>query len=128
MTELLVTKTRLIAGVWEGRLQRLGAAADAPAPELSVTYRDQVLRDVDLRPHPDTPEIWALRAPIPAEALSDGVQTFMIVDRQTGERVADFAVAAGEALAGDLRAELDLLRSELDLLKRAFRRHCRDTA
>jgi hypothetical protein len=28
----------------------------------------------------------------------------------------------------DLRAEVDLLRAELDMLKRAFRRHCLETA
>jgi hypothetical protein len=27
----------------------------------------------------------------------------------------------------DLRAEVDLLRAELDMLKRAFRRHCLET-
>jgi hypothetical protein len=27
----------------------------------------------------------------------------------------------------DIRAEVDLLRAELDLLKRAFRRHCSET-
>ena len=34
---------------------------------------------------------------------------------------------AGEALAHDIRAEIDLLRAELDMLKRAFRRHCLET-
>jgi hypothetical protein len=30
-------------------------------------------------------------------------------------------------LAEDIRAEMDLLRAELDLLKQAFRRHCVET-
>ena len=35
---------------------------------------------------------------------------------------------AGEAVSDDLRAEVELLRAELDMLKRAFRRHCLETA
>jgi hypothetical protein len=31
-------------------------------------------------------------------------------------------------LEEDIRAEVSLLRAELDLLKRAFRRHCAETA
>ena len=33
----------------------------------------------------------------------------------------------GEPVEDDLRGEIDLLRAELDMLKRAFRRHCIDT-
>ena len=36
-------------------------------------------------------------------------------------------LVAGDALAYDLRTEIALLREELDLLKRAFRRHCLET-
>ena len=35
--------------------------------------------------------------------------------------------AAGVAMEDDLRAEVDLQRTKLDLLKRAFRRHCLGT-
>jgi outer membrane protein assembly factor BamA len=35
---------------------------------------------------------------------------------------------AGEALGDDIRVEVELLRDELDMLKRAFRRHCVETA
>jgi hypothetical protein len=34
---------------------------------------------------------------------------------------------AGEVLSDDFRSEVSLLRAELDLLKRAFRRHCLET-
>ena len=39
----------------------------------------------------------------------------------------DFTLMAGDAVADDLRAEVELLRAELDMLKRAFRRHCLET-
>ena len=35
---------------------------------------------------------------------------------------------AGAALDEDIRAEIALLRDELELLKSAFRRHCAETA
>ena len=63
----------------------------------------------------------------PGRLLSDGVQTFLISDPDTGEKLASFAVLAGDALGDDIRAEMDLLRAELDMLKRAFRRHCVET-
>ena len=34
----------------------------------------------------------------------------------------------GEPLGDDIRAEVELLRAELDMLKRAFRRHCLETS
>jgi hypothetical protein len=58
--------------------------------------------------------------PIPADAIADGIQTFVIVDAADDTRLGDFTLIAGDAATDDLRAELDLL-------KRAFRRHCQDT-
>lgn len=65
--------------------------------------------------------------PIPAERIADGVQTFVIRDRRTDQGLASFAIVAGDALAEDIRAEIGLLRAELDMLKKAFRRHCAAT-
>ena len=59
--------------------------------------------------------------------IADGVQTFLIRDHATGETLESFAVIAGEALSHDIRAEMTLLREELDMLKRAFRRHWLET-
>ena len=54
------------------------------------------------------------------------MQTYLVADAATGEPRL-LRLVAGEALAHDLRAEIDLLRAELDMLKRAFRRHCLET-
>ena len=56
------------------------------------------------------------------------VQTFLIRSKPTGETLAHFTVITGVAMEDDMRAEVDLLRAELDMLKRAFRRHCVETA
>jgi len=70
---------------------------------------------------------WFVRFRLPVERLSDGVQTFVIEDADTGDALAHETVIAGEVLDEDTRAEVALLRAELDLLKRAFRRHCSES-
>jgi len=55
--------------------------------------------------------------------LSDGLQT--VVLQADGEVLTKVTILAGAPLQDDLRAEIGLLRAELDLLKRAFQRHAR---
>jgi len=55
------------------------------------------------------------------------VQTVVLRDPATGARLAHFTIITGMPLEADIRAEVDLLRAELDMLKRAFRRHCLET-
>ena len=123
MAAMTLTKTRIRAGVWEGVL---GGATAQPA--LEVTLLERPLPGVSLQPVPDRPGHWLVKVPIPAEALNDGVQTFLIRDKAANETLAHFTVVTGVALEDDIRAEIDLLRAELDMLKRAFRRHCLETA
>ncbi|MEN9408303.1 MAG: hypothetical protein RL216_277 [Pseudomonadota bacterium] len=117
-----LTKTRIRAGVWEGVL----SGTDSPA--LEVRHLEVEVPGVTITAIPDRPAEWAVRVPIPAEVLGEGVQTFLIRNRDTGETMQHFTVITGVAMEDDLRAEVDLLRSELDMLKRAFRRHCLETA
>lgn len=118
-----LTKTRLQSGVWEGVLS--GSSAGA-TPALSVTHLNVAVPEVSLSALPDGG--WAVRIPVPLAAVADGVQTIVISDPATGETLDSFALIGGEALSEDIRAEMDLLRAELDMLKRAFRRHCVETA
>lgn len=118
-----LTKTRIRAGIWEGVLT---GAPDSPA--LEVTLQDQHLSGVTVTPVPERSGEFAVRVPVPAEALNEGVQTFLIRDKAAGETLAHFTIITGVAMEDDLRAEIDLLRAELDMLKRAFRRHCVETA
>lgn len=117
-----LTQTRILEGVWEGILSGMHTT-----PALAVRLNGAELAGLTATAVPDRPGDWAVRVPIPQSALSEGVQTFVILNRATGEKLAHFTVITGVAMEDDLRAEVDLLRAELDMLKRAFRRHCLET-
>ena len=123
MSKLELTAGEIREGTWRGVLTGVGDSA----PELVVTHLDKPLADVTLTAA-DTPGCWSLRIPIPPGAISEGVQTFLITERASGARLGSFTLIAGEALGDDMRVEIDLLRAELDMLKRAFRRHCVETS
>lgn len=122
MARIVLTKQRMQAGVWEGRITAEGGGN--VQPEVEVTHLEVAVPGVEVR---EVEGGWSLRVPVPADLIADGVQTFLIRDRRTGDRLGSFAIVAGEPLEADLRAEIDLLRAELDMLKRAFRRHCVET-
>jgi hypothetical protein len=122
MTDFTLTKTRIRAGIWEGVL-----SGSADTPPLEVTHLEKPVAGVVVKAVSDRPGDWLVQVPIPAELLSEGVQTFLIRNKVTGEKLQHFTVITGVAMEDDLRAEVDLLRAELDMLKRAFRRHCLET-
>ena len=114
---------RLAEGVWEGLL----STRARQAPRLLLRHRDELVGEpetVEADAKPGEPQRWLVRFRLPAERLSDGVQTFVIEDATTGDALAHETIFAGEIVEEDIRAEVSLLRAELDLLKRAFRRHC----
>lgn len=118
---LALTKTKLVAGVWEGLL-----TGSPQMPRLSVTHQNEPLHDVTIS-ETDTEGTWHVSIPIPTACISDGLHTVLVTDAETGARLDHIVLMAGEALGDDLRAEVELLRAELDMLKRAFRRHCVET-
>lgn len=122
MTRPTLTKTRLINGLWQGVIT--GATT---RPEIEVRHLDQPVPGVTVT-ETTPPGSWALTVPVPPEAIADGVQSFVIRDSASDTTLGHFTLIAGDAAADDLRAELDLVRAELDSLKRAFRQHCRDTS
>lgn len=124
MSALKLTKTRLFAGVWEGVLS--GYEGDA-APEIRVTHLGETVDGVIVKVASEF-NGWLVQVPVPANLMSDGVQTFLISDMQTGATLNSFTLLFGEVLAEDIRDEMALLREELDLLKSAFRRHCVETS
>lgn len=124
MSDFTLTKTRLFEGIWEGVLTR--DVPDTRQPDIEVTHLQTRIENVRVT-EDATAGHWVLRVPIPPQLISDGVQTFVIRDRRSGEILDSFALMSGDALSYDIRAEVALLREELDLLKRAFRRHCLET-
>jgi len=122
MADAVLTRTRIRAGVWEGVLTNAG-----PAPRIEAQHLGMPVPGLSVTPLPDRPGDHAVRLPIPAALLSDGVQTFVLRDAASDTTLAHFTIVTGVALEQDIRAEVDLMRAELDMLKRAFRRHCLET-
>jgi hypothetical protein len=122
MSDMTLTKTRIRAGVWEGVL-----GGTTKTPFIEVLHLEKALEGVKVDPVRETAGEWLVRVPVPLDLLSEGVQTFLIRDAETGQKLSHFTVITGVAMEDDLRAEVDLLRAELDMLKRAFRRHCLET-
>lgn len=124
MSNLTLTKIRLRNGIWEARIK---TPKDSEArPDIRVTYLDSPVEAVKLTEGTEE-GLWNLSVPVPAQAVADGVHSFLIFDGADDTKLGDFTLIAGETVADDLRAEVELLRAELDMLKRAFRRHCLET-
>lgn len=123
MSTLTLTPTKMRYGVWQGLVQQAGTGV----PQIRVTHLGTEIPDITVT-ETGTDGQWLVKVPIPPEAIADGVQVFVITDATDSEELGQFTLIAGEALGDDIRAEVALLRAELDMLKRAFRRHCVETA
>jgi len=123
MSDLTLTKICFRNGIWQGRLS--GTEADSQ-PTIEVLYLDQPVDGVKIAPG-ETGTDWELHIPVPQHAIADGVQTFLICTGD-GQTLGSFAFNAGDTIPDELRVDVELLRVELDMLKRAFRRHCLQTA
>lgn len=121
----VLKRSRVISGVWEGLIDGLPGSVEAP--EIEVVHLERILPGLEIAALDDGSAGWRATLPIPADLLTDGVQTFLIRAHGGGETLGHFTIVTGQPLDDDIRAELDLLRAELDMLKRAFRRHCRET-
>ncbi|HGG04637.1 MAG TPA: hypothetical protein ENK28_04210 [Aliiroseovarius sp.] len=125
MAELTLTRTRIKDGIWQGELRVTGD--DNHQPKIEILHLNESLGGLEVVEDSDNPGHFVARAPIPAHYLTDGVQTFLVMDASTNTRIDAFTIITGQLMDDDIRAELDLLRAELDMLKRAFRRHCVET-
>lgn len=115
-----LTRTRLVGGLWEGILSWRGSVP----PKLALRHRDALIAEAETVQAAENSGNWLVRFVIPHAVISDGVQTLVIENAETGEALAHETIVAGEQHDEHLRAEVNLLRAELDMLKRAFRRHC----
>jgi len=122
MAEITLTKTRLTSGRYEGVL-----ACSGTPPVIEAVHLDRVLGHVDLVEMESHPGHQLAGFDIPATAISDGVQIITLRSAADGEVLDRITILAGEPLEQDFRGEMLLLREELELLKRAFRRHCVET-
>jgi hypothetical protein len=122
MTDLTLTKNRLNAGIWEGTLT---GPVDAN-PVLVLRHNDEIVSGLTVEDI--TGGTWAVRVPVPVDLINDELQTFSIVDETSDTILNSFAIFGGDQLSNSMQVEVDLLRAELDILKRAFRKHCIETA
>lgn len=115
MPKLTLSEIGLRAGIWQGVLTGTDAM-----PSLECVHNGQTLPGLTLQPRPEGG--FVVQAPIPASVLSEGVQVFLIRDAASQTALAFFTLIAGAAAGDDLRAEVALLRAELELLKHSFRK------
>lgn len=121
MTTATVTQTRLADGIWHGRLVCDGLTPDA----ISVQHQGRALTGVALAAT-EVPGEWDLSFALPELSLLDGIQSLTIF--ASDQAIGQFTLLSDAGLSQDLRTEITLLRAELDMLKAAFRAHCRDSA
>lgn len=119
-----LTRKRIHNGIYEGIYQ--GQRGETVAPILSLIYQGESVGEVFADQINADDAKWLIRCRIPVNIISDGLQTFFICAEDT-TTMDNFSIASGEAIDDDLRNEINLLREELDMLKRAFRRHCVET-
>ncbi|MDS9466230.1 hypothetical protein RGQ15_01410 [Paracoccus sp. MBLB3053] len=114
----------LKSGIWQGVLTR-----EAAPTRLVLVHSGA--RVGDARVTRGDRGTWRVAVAIPPEKLSDGVQSFLLIEDagKDGEalqpgavHLASLNLAAGTLVDEDLRAELHLMRSELELLKKELRR------
>jgi hypothetical protein len=126
MNNVILTKTRIQAGTYEAVLT--AESEENYHPDLRAIHLERELDGLSVTEDASLGKTWHVRFNIPREVLTDGVQTFLINDQATGDMLDSFTIVTGEVLSDDIRAEVDLLRAELDMLKKAFRRHCVETS
>jgi hypothetical protein len=120
-----LTKKRITNGVYEGIYT--SANSTTTAPEVELTLLGQPVGEVFVDQIDEKNNTWLIRCKIPADIISDGVHSFLICEQGRTDVLDHFSIIAGDPLDDDLRNEINLLREELDMLKRAFRRHCVET-
>lgn len=114
MSGLSVIGTALVDGVWYGQ-----AAGVSEPPDITAWHGDTALGAPEMRAEGEGQ--WALKLDLPVAVLTEGVQVIALRDGE-GRTLETVNILAGRALEGDLRAEVAMLRAELDLVKRALRR------
>lgn len=117
-------------GIWQGLLYR----STAPGRLLLVHGGNPVeAAQASAREE----GVWAIAVAIPARNLSEGVQSFLLVEDDGSEdaplqpgarQLSALSIMAGQAIDQDLLVEIGLLRAELNLLKHEVRRLARVTA
>ncbi|MEQ8367391.1 MAG: hypothetical protein RIB61_11840 [Roseicyclus sp.] len=122
MEDETLIRVRLSGGRYEGILTTGTPAGVEAVHEGSVVAVATLAAD-DLRP-----DTYRIALDLPAHLIGEGVHVVNIRSAGSGAVLDRVTLMAGAELDEDIRAELALLRDELEMLKRAFRRHCAEAA
>jgi len=112
-----LVRVSLKGGRYEGLL-----TSETPAG-VEAVYDGAVVAQAEITPNPAEPDSFRVALSLPVDVISEGVQVINLRSAVNGAILDKITLMAGEALDEDIRAEIALLRDELELLKRAFRRH-----
>lgn len=113
MAKAGLVESRVEAGVWT-------AIVDGDAGGLAVVHEGQVLDGLSAEPCGEGQTRLCL--PLPVELIGGRPRALTLQRSGASEPVAHIILFAGLPDAGDLAAEVALLRAELDMLRAAFRR------
>lgn len=114
----------LNGGIWHGVLR----GHTSPGRLILVHLGDRV---AEAQLTPIDPTSWRVAVTLPLDRLSDGVQSFLLLQdggqdmdppQSAARHLGSLTLAAGRVQEYDLLNELALLRSEVDLLKKELRR------
>ena len=119
---MTLTKIRLVGGRYEGILD-----AGDETPIIEAIHMERVVGIAKLTPSDEGPGRFQVDFELPVSVLSDGVQVVSLRTADEGDVLDRITLMAGQALDEDIRAEVALMRDELEMLKVAFRRHCAET-
>jgi hypothetical protein len=114
-----LTPTEFQGGRWQGLL----TGTPDEEPKIVATFDGQVLPGLTCDPLKGKPGSWHVEFVVPNTVLGDGARSVLISAEKSEAPLAVISISCGGPPEDDLRSEVSLLRAELELLKKAFRRH-----
>lgn len=116
-------RVRLQGGRYEGLL----TCANSVGTGIEAVHEGRVIAAATVSPEEARPGNWRAVVELPSDVIGEGVQVITLRSIATGAILDRITLMAGAPLDEDIRVELALLRDEVEMLKRAFRRHCAET-
>jgi hypothetical protein len=108
--------------VQAGQYQAVLTGAGDP-PVLEARHAGGLLEGLEIREISGASGEWQVNLSLPPVLMADEVQVVMICDATTGTVLDCVTITTGLDPSEDLLAEMAVMRAELDMLKKAFRRH-----
>ncbi len=121
VTQETLTRVRLQGGRYEG------VFVGPPDTTVEALHEGKVIAVAHVRPDETVPGRFRLALDLPSSVIGEGVQVITLRSTASMAALDRITLMSGAPLDEDIRAEVALLRDELEMLKRAFRRHCSET-